>query len=120
MRGRAVLCRRRSAAGKNIGWFIVPIAADRSNNATARTVFVRVSSRTFSPTFDRKLRSISCTVITARDARNWWNPKWRRTLTKSTIGNRLVVLTAYWHYALGMTAAQILDNLNYHLQFALT
>ncbi|HPP00754.1 MAG TPA: transposase [bacterium] len=38
-------------------------------------------------------------------------------LTHSRIGHRLLVLTAYWHYALGMTLAQILETLNYHLHF---
>jgi len=47
-------------------------------------------------------------------------PKVESALPKSTIGNRLLVLTAYWHYALGMTTAQILDTLNSHLQFGLS
>ncbi|MFB3789575.1 MAG: IS66 family transposase zinc-finger binding domain-containing protein [bacterium] len=38
-------------------------------------------------------------------------------LTHSRIGHRLLVLTAYWHYALGLTLAQIRDTLNYHLRF---
>ena len=42
-------------------------------------------------------------------------PKVEAALPKTTIGHRLLVLTAYWHYALGMTLAQILDTLNYHL-----
>lgn len=41
-------------------------------------------------------------------------------LEKATIGNRLLSLTAYWHYALGMTLSQILDTLNYHLHFTLS
>lgn len=44
-------------------------------------------------------------------------PKVDSALPKATLGNRLVSLTAYWHYALGMTIAQIIETLNYHLQF---
>ncbi len=47
-------------------------------------------------------------------------PKIDTACRKSTIGNRLLCLTAYWHYALGMTIAQILDTLNYHLHFQLS
>ena len=47
-------------------------------------------------------------------------PKIDAALPKATIGNRLLCLTAYWHYALGMTTAQILDTLNYHLHFPLS
>jgi len=47
-------------------------------------------------------------------------PKVDVVLQKSTIGNRLLALTAYWHYALGMSIAQILDTLNYHLHFKLS
>lgn len=41
-------------------------------------------------------------------------------LPKATIGNRLLCLTAYWHYALGMTITQILETLNYHLHFQIS
>ena len=41
-------------------------------------------------------------------------------LPQATIGHRLLVLSAYWHYALGMTLSQILEVLNYHLHFVLT
>ena len=47
-------------------------------------------------------------------------PKVDVALPKAAIGNRLLCLTAYWHYALGMTNSQILDTLNFHLQFHLT
>jgi len=38
-------------------------------------------------------------------------------LTHSRIGHRLLVLTAYWHYVLGLTLAQIRDTLDFHLCF---
>jgi len=47
-------------------------------------------------------------------------PKIDTALPKAMIGNRLLCLTAYWHYALGMTTAQILETLNYHLHFKLS
>jgi transposase len=47
-------------------------------------------------------------------------PKVEAALPKTSIGHRLLVLTAYWHYALGLTTSQILDTLNYHLQFSLS
>ena len=47
-------------------------------------------------------------------------PKVETALPNAGIGNRLLCLTAYWHYALGMTGSQILDTLNFHLQFHLT
>lgn len=47
-------------------------------------------------------------------------PKVESALPNARTGNRLLCLTAYWHYALGMTTAQILDTLNFHLQFSLT
>jgi len=47
-------------------------------------------------------------------------PKVESALPQSTLGNRILVLTAYWHYALGMTTAQILETLNAHLHFPLS
>ena len=47
-------------------------------------------------------------------------PKVETALPNAGIGNRLLCLTAYWHYALGMTCSQILDTLNFHLQFHLS
>ena len=44
-------------------------------------------------------------------------PKVEDALTHSRIGHRLLVLTAYWHYALGITLAQIRDTLDFHLRF---
>jgi len=38
----------------------------------------------------------------------------------ATVGHRLVALTAWLHYALGITIAQIVDILGYHLQTRLT
>jgi hypothetical protein len=36
------------------------------------------------------------------------------------VGNRALALSAYWHYALGLTGAQILETLNTHFQFPLS
>lgn len=47
-------------------------------------------------------------------------PKVETALKNTRIGNRLLCLTAYWHYGVGMTISQILDTLNYHLQFPLS
>jgi transposase len=41
-------------------------------------------------------------------------------LPGSTIGLRVVVLSAWLHYLLGVTLAQILDVFNFHLHFTLT
>lgn len=41
-------------------------------------------------------------------------------LPGSTIGNRVLVLTAWLHYGLGVTLAQILDVFNFHLHFKLS
>lgn len=41
-------------------------------------------------------------------------------LPRAAIGNRTLALSAYWHYGLGLTGAQIVDTLNHHLQFTLT
>ena len=47
-------------------------------------------------------------------------PKVADALPKSTLGNQVTALSAYWHYGLGLTGAQIRDTLNYHLQFRVT
>ena len=47
-------------------------------------------------------------------------PKVESALPKATLGNRVLILTAYWHYLLGMTISQIRDTLNYHLHFQIT
>jgi transposase len=41
-------------------------------------------------------------------------------LPGSTIGNRVLVLTAWLHYGLGVTVSQILDVFNFHLHFKLS
>lgn len=41
-------------------------------------------------------------------------------LAGATIGNQLLVLTAWLHYQLGNTLSQILDVLNFHLHFTLS
>ncbi len=41
-------------------------------------------------------------------------------LRGSPLGHRVLVLTAWLHYALGNTLAQIIDVLGFHLQFRLT
>ena len=41
-------------------------------------------------------------------------------LPGSTIGLRVVVLSAWLHYLLGTTLAQIIDVFNFHLQFKLS
>jgi transposase len=41
-------------------------------------------------------------------------------LPKSTLGNRVLVLSAWLHYALGNTLSQIVEVFNFHLQMKLT
>lgn len=41
-------------------------------------------------------------------------------LPRAAIGNRLLVLAAFWHFAVGMTLSQILETLNFHLHFPLS
>ena len=41
-------------------------------------------------------------------------------LPNATIGNRLLVMSAWLHYALGNTISQILSVFNFHLQFNIT
>jgi hypothetical protein len=47
-------------------------------------------------------------------------PKVPDALPNCTIGNRVLVLTAWLHYGLGVTLSQILDVFNYHLHFKLS
>lgn len=47
-------------------------------------------------------------------------PKIKDALPNAAIGNRLVVLCAWLHYALGNTISQIVDVMNFHLQFEIT
>ncbi len=41
-------------------------------------------------------------------------------LPKSTIGNRLLVMSAWLHYCLGVTISQVLSIFNFHLQFKMS
>src|SRR5262249_23568278 len=67
-------------------------------------------------------------VVTAHTIPRYWCPQCRDTvepvvpdaLPGSTIGLRVVVLSAWLHYLLGTTLAQILDVFNFHLHFQLT
>jgi transposase len=47
-------------------------------------------------------------------------PRVPDALRGSPLGHRVLVLTAWLHYALGNTLAQIIDVLGFHLQFRLT
>jgi transposase len=47
-------------------------------------------------------------------------PKITTALPGSTLGNRMLVLTAWLHYALGNTLAQIVEVFNFHLQMQVT
>ena len=41
-------------------------------------------------------------------------------LPKSNIGNRVLTLSAWWHYGLGITIDNIVSVLNHHLQFSVS
>jgi len=47
-------------------------------------------------------------------------PKIPDALPNAAIGNRLVALSAHWHYGLGMPISQIVELLNTHLHFPLS
>jgi len=47
-------------------------------------------------------------------------PKVPDALPKAQIGNRLLSLTAHWHYGLGMTLSQIVGFLGYHMYFTVS
>ena len=47
-------------------------------------------------------------------------PKVPDALPNSTVGNRLLGMSAWRHYALGNTISQILSVFNFHLQFVIT
>ena len=57
-----------------------------------------------------------------------WCPRCRKhvepsvpdALPNATLGNRTLVLAAWWHYGLGNTLSQIVETFNYHLQMKLT
>lgn len=67
-------------------------------------------------------------VVTEHTIPRYWCPQCRETvepvvpdaLPGATIGLRVVVLSAWLHYLLGVTLAQILDVFNFHLHFPLT
>lgn len=67
-------------------------------------------------------------VVTEHTIRRYWCPHCRKTvepvvpdaLPGSTIGLRVAVLSAWLHYLLGTTLAQIIDVFNFHLQFKLS
>lgn len=67
-------------------------------------------------------------VVTEHTIHRYWCPSCETTveptvpdaLPGSTIGLRVVVLSAWLHYLLGVTLAQIVDVFNFHLQFKLS
>ena len=67
-------------------------------------------------------------VVTEHTIHRYWCPQCKNTvepvmadaLPGSTIGLRVVVLSAWLHYLLGTTLAQIIDVFNFHLQFKLS
>jgi hypothetical protein len=67
-------------------------------------------------------------VVTEHTIHRYWCPQCREAveppvpdaLPGSAIGLRVVVLSAWLHYLLGTTLAQIIDVFNFHLQFQLT
>jgi hypothetical protein len=67
-------------------------------------------------------------VVTEHTIHRSWCPRCKTTveptvpdaLPGSTIGLRVVVLSAWLHYLLGTTLAQIIDVFNFHLQFKLS
>jgi transposase len=72
----------------------------------------------------RDLRPVVTEHVIHRD----WCPQCQKkveppvpdALRGSPLGHRVLVLTAWLHYALGNTLAQIIDVLGFHLQFRLT
>jgi transposase len=67
-------------------------------------------------------------VVTEHTIPRYWCPQCRDTveptvpdaLPGASIGLRVVVLSAWLHYLLGVTLAQIIDVFNFHLHFPLT
>lgn len=67
-------------------------------------------------------------VVTEHAIHRYWCPHCRATvepvvpdaLPGSTIGPRVVALSAWLHYLLGVTLAQIVDVFNFHLRFKLS
>jgi transposase len=67
-------------------------------------------------------------VVTEHTIHRDWCPRCEKSvepvvpdaLPGSTLGNRVLVLAAWLHYALGNTLSQIVEVFNYHLQMKLT
>lgn len=67
-------------------------------------------------------------VVTEHTVHRDWCPRCRRhvepvvpdALPKATLGNRVLVLSAWLHYGLGNTLSQIVEIFNHHLQIKLT
>lgn len=67
-------------------------------------------------------------VVTEHTIHRDWCPKCQKkvepkvtdALPGSTFGNRLMILTAWLHYALGNTLSQIVEVFNFHLQMQVT
>lgn len=67
-------------------------------------------------------------VVTEHTIHRDWCPRCQRhveptvpdALPKATLGNRVLVLSAWLHYGLGNTLSQIVEIFNYHLQIKLT
>lgn len=67
-------------------------------------------------------------IVTEHTIRRYWCPGCAKTvepivtdaLPGATIGLRVMVLSAWLHYALGNTLSQIVEVFNYHLQFKVT
>jgi transposase len=66
--------------------------------------------------------------VTEHTVHRDWCPKCKKqvepvvpdALPKSTLGNRVLVLSAWLHYALGNTLSQIVEVFNFHLQMKIT
>ena len=67
-------------------------------------------------------------IVTEHTIHRDWCPRCRRhiepivpdALPKATLGNRILVLSAWLHYGLGNTLSQIVEIFNHHLQIKLT
>lgn len=67
-------------------------------------------------------------VVTEHTIHRDWCPRCRQhvepivltALPRSTLGNRVLSLSAWLHYGLGNTLSQVVDVFNYHLQLKLT
>lgn len=67
-------------------------------------------------------------VVTEHTIHRDWCPRCRKhvepvvpdALPKATLGNRVLVLSAWLHYGLGNTLSQIIEIFNHHLQIKLT